>query len=258
MIRKHLVLSSMAEIEQLPIFRDLSRAEIAPLLEDAEICVHYSDDILFQQGEAADYFGYVLSGAYKLEMTGSQGEESIMYVGFEGEALGIMGVMEEAVHFPFSAVSLCSSRFLKIPRRTFMTRWLSNPFVMLRFQSSLQKRIYQSYNEKLACLNSLSGRIAHMILYFLRDKSRHETCLSFNLTRKEIASCLGVSVEAVIRNMSQFSKAGWIRGDQGQLEVLDHQALSELAGDVGLKLDPQEFMPTASNFKRSQLYAQGQ
>lgn len=224
------------ELMCLPIFSGFKSQEILDVIEGSTIAVSYDKDRLFSQGHEADFFGYILSGAYKLEYADGSGFESILYVGYKGEALAIMGVLETEAIFPFSGVSLGCSRFLRIPRETFMKKWLGHPTLMLRFQNDLQRRIFQSYNEKLACQKGLPGRIAHLLLYFAHNKSGNSSRLEFALTRREIAGCLGVSVEAVIRTMSDWTKKKWLRSDEGFIKIQDSRALAELANGVDLVL----------------------
>lgn len=228
------------EVRNIPIFEGIDARWLPLLLESATVSVHYNGDKLFGQGECANFFGYVLSGAYKLRHINSEGDEQIMYIGLSGEALGIMAVMESEAIYPFDAISVGCSRFLKIPRDTFLKSWVKTPEVMMLFQSEIQQRIYKSYNERLIGHRNLEGRIAQFFLYLLA----HNPCQSgsefVELSRKEISNYLAVSSEAVIRKLSEWTKKKWIKTEASKIYILALPELERLAGDCFLKLRPNQ------------------
>jgi CRP/FNR family transcriptional regulator len=217
------------EIRALPVFAGLLKSQVNSLLSQAEVCTHYHGESLFKTGEPAEFFGYVLSGVYKLAHHTVNGEEIIMYFGCKGEALAIMSVMEAETKFPFHALALGTARFLKIPRTTFLQTWLQNPKVLHRFQSELQRRIFRSYDEKCIQRLPLSQRIAHLLLYLSEFKSDCQRVIEIPLTRREIANYVGATPESVIRKMSSWSQRGWIATTEQQITLLNRWELEQLA-----------------------------
>ena len=53
---------------EIPIFSEIPDAQLEVLLKGARVIRHQYGDLLFKEGMGADYFGYVMSGAYKLSL----------------------------------------------------------------------------------------------------------------------------------------------------------------------------------------------
>lgn len=48
-------------------------------------------------------------------------------------------------------------------------------------------------------------------------------------THQQLASELGTAREVVSRQMQEFQRKGWLTGTRGEIKILDHAALRELA-----------------------------
>lgn len=215
-------------IRDLPIFSGIEIQRLKRLLDGAQLSRHEAGTSLFKEGQYANFFGYVISGAYKLTQLNDQGDEIIMHIGVHGEALGIMATMEAECCFPFDAIAMGESQFLVIPRRNFRERWIYEPQLMLRYQSDLQGRIFRSHDEKRLQTRPLPQRIADLLLYLVEHKAT--CCGRFDLpiTRREVAAYVGATVESVIRVMSVWSRQGIIKTYGRCIEAVDRERLLEI------------------------------
>jgi CRP-like cAMP-binding protein len=209
----------------LSIFEGISSSELGELLKGSSVLRTEAGERLFSKGQEADFFGYVLSGAYKLTLQDPSDEEVIMHFGVRGESLGIMATMEGESLFPFDAVAMWDSTFLAIPRRTFKTTWLNHPVLMNRFQTDLQGRIYRCLDEKRLGRRPLSERTADLLLHLSDDKSSRSGKVELPITRREIASYVGATVESVIRNMAPWIRSGIIQTASRQILIRNRKAL---------------------------------
>lgn len=226
---------------ELPIFSGIERGQLGYLLEGAELRRHEAGAPLFKGGQTADFFGYVVLGAYKLTQLNYDGDEVIMHIGVRGEALGIMATMEAECSFPFDAVAMGHSQFLVIPRRNFKERWIFEPKLMFRYQSDLQGRIYRGHDEKRLQNRPLVQRIADLLLYLVEHKAT--CCGRFDLpiTRREVAAYVGATVESVIRIMSVWSRKGIIRTHSRCIEVVDREKLLQIQAGLNTSGKKGEF-----------------
>jgi CRP/FNR family transcriptional regulator len=159
------------------------------------------------------------------------GEEVIMHFGVRGDALGIMSTMEGESKFPFDAVAMGESEFLKIPKWNFATTWVRNPAVMLRFQTHLQGRIFRSHDEKRFLKRPLAERIADLLLYLSEHKTARTGWIDIPITRREIAGYVGATVESVIRTMSGWSREGVVETFDRHIVVHDRGRLLDIRAD---------------------------
>ena len=216
----------------LSIFTGIGANEISDLLKGGSVLRTEAGDRLFSKGQEAEFFGYVLSGAYKLTLQDPSNEEVIMHFGVRGESLGIMATMEGESLYPFDAVAMWDSTFLAIPKKAFRTAWLNHPVVMNRYQTDLQGRIFRCLDEKRMGRRPLSERTADLLLHLSDDKSSRSGKVEIPITRREIASYVGATVESVIRNMAPWIQSGIIQTASRQIVIRDRKALIRVrAGD---------------------------
>ncbi len=214
-------------VHELPIFLGVPRAEVEALIKGADQQRHRHGSYLFREGQPADFFGYVISGCYKLSLTDLNGDEVIMHIGVRGEALAIMATMTARCRFPFDAVAMGDSQFLAIPRENFFQRWVTHPLVLLRYQNDLQGRIFRSHDEKRIQHRPLTERVADLLIYLADHKIGRAGHLGIPITRREIAAYVGAKVESVIRVMSGWSREGLIESSERMICIRDRFRLAE-------------------------------
>lgn len=217
------------EICEIPIFFGMPWATIKRLIAGSHVRTCYRGDHLFNRDEPALFFGYVLSGTFKLSYVDEFGNEIIMHFSGKGEALGIMSLMSGATQFPFGAVAMDTARFLVIPKENFQNEWIRESVLMQRFQQELQARIFKSYDDKRIHKLPLQQKVSNLLVYLLEHKSKSEKAIDIPITRREIAAYVGSTVESVIRLMSEWSSKGWIKTDEGVISILEKDQLIRLA-----------------------------
>jgi CRP/FNR family transcriptional regulator len=112
----------------------------------------------------------------------------------------------------------------------------------MRVHPGFMERVLRATSEQLEASQSLieligrrdaKARLAGLLLIFLRDRcdAPDENRIELPLTRGEIASLLGLTIETVSRQFTQLEAEGVLRRDGLRfVEVLDRAALEEAAG----------------------------
>ncbi len=213
--------AAISEVSNFHIFSDLDLKSVSALCESGKIIVSQHKEILYRQGDPADSFGIVLSGAYKLSKPTLNGEDTIVHFSAPGDVIGAFIMSQHNPVFPVSSYSMGPSRFLKIPRHVYLERWKNWPEVLFKIQNLLSSRIATLQAQKTLIKAPLPVKIAHFLIDTLNKyEGNSATSLSIPITRKEIADHFGASVESVIRVMSQWSKKGLIETHSQQIKVL--------------------------------------
>jgi len=222
--------AALGEVSNFPIFANLKMSEIEALCAMGEITVTPHRQALFSFGHNANFFGIVLSGAYKLAKPTPNGTETIIYFSTPGDVVAAFIMPQPEPKYPVSAIAMGTSRFLKLPKSTYLNAWMKNPDIILRIQNLLSTRVAQLHNYKVLTKSTLSTKVASLILDILQKTNSQDDdlVLPLPLTRKEIADSLGASVEAVIRVMSDWSKSGIIETKDHQIKVLKLDKIIEL------------------------------
>lgn len=202
---------AITELKQFPLFKNLDSAAILNLCKTGKIQVHAHRDILFKYGEPADHFAIVLSGAYKLSRITHLGEDSVIYFSAPGDVIAALVMPQNAPKYPVTACAMGPSRVLVLEREVYLTNWLANTDLIASVQSLLSNRMGRLQNQMVMQRSPLPSKIAALLMELVaKSENNFEMEVPLPLTRKEIADSLGVTVESVIRVMSDWAKQGLI------------------------------------------------
>lgn len=216
------------ELNEFSVFSNLAKNQILDLCEGGEIIFSNHRDVIFKFGFAADYFGIVLSGAYKLSKPSPLGDDVIVHFSTPGDVIAAFIMAQAKPMYPVSATAMGPSRFLKLPRSIYIEKWKNQPELIFKIQNLLSTRMSLLQDQMVMLKAPLNQKVASLLLILL-EKSPVEKGLELPLplTRKEIADTLGASVESVIRIMSEWSKLGIIQTNDQYIRVVKPEKVIE-------------------------------
>lgn len=216
------------ELAQFPLFKGIANEKIALMCEGGIVKIHKHRDLLFQHGEPAQYFGIVLSGAYKLSRVSPIGEESVIYFSSPGDVVAALVMPQEKPLYPVSVRAMGPSRILLVHRSVYLNQWIKSPDLIMQIQSLLSLRMSRFQNQRLMQRAPMSSKIAAMLMQLVAKDDHGDLEVLLPLTRKEIADTLGVTVESVIRVMSDWVKQGLIVTSEQQIKIIKPDQLVHL------------------------------
>lgn len=220
--------SALAEVKNFDLFKDLDPLTIEQLCENSQIKVHSHKQIVFTYGTPALHFGVVLSGAYKLTRISAIGEESVIHFSSPGDVVAALIMTQKNITYPVTVKAMGPSRMLVIPQETYLNRWIKNPMLIMKMQGLLSTRMARLQNHKVMQRAPMSSKIAAMLMQLVaQDNTSEQLEVPLPLTRKEIADSLGVTVESVIRVMSDWVKHGYIATSDQHIKILKPEHLIE-------------------------------
>ncbi len=224
---------AMNELKAFPLFSGLGDELILNLCETGVVKVHQHKDQVFTFGEPAFHFGIVLSGAYKLSRVSHAGEESVIHFSSPGDVVAALVMPQPKPLYPVTVKAMGPSRILMIHRDTYIQNWLKNPELIIRIQSLLSTRMSRFQNQKVMQRSPLQSKVAAMLLQLVaKDSVTTELEVPLPLTRKEIADTLGVTVESVIRVMSEWVKKGYVVTTDQHIKILKPDLIIELVDQI--------------------------
>jgi CRP/FNR family transcriptional regulator len=169
-------------------------------------------EALYRSGDPFYSLYAVRSGSLKTMMTHRDGREQVTGLRLAGEAFGLDGISED--NHACSAVALEDSTVCIIPYVALKH--------LCREISSMQERLHKLMGEQIVreatqmmVLGALSAdeRVAAFLFDVSERNARRGYSLAeFNLrmTREEIGSYLGMTLETVSRTLSRFQRRGLI------------------------------------------------
>lgn len=187
---------------------------------------------LFHQGDTADAIYGIRSGSIKTQLIDSAGQIQITGFLLAGELVGLDGFLEETQlsnAIALEDTEVCVARIddmdritAQIPALQYQLRRLTSNEIKRSQQLVMSLGVLRSEQRLAAFLLSISQRLAAL------GYSSSEFVL--RMSREEIGNYLGLTLETVSRLFSRFARENLLRVRQRDVQLLDMQALRDLAG----------------------------
>ncbi|MCM1511947.1 MAG: helix-turn-helix domain-containing protein [Oxalobacter formigenes] len=181
-------------------------------------------------GQPFEMLYVVNSGFLKTVLIDELGNEQILSFPMKSDLLGVDGIHSK--YYPSEAVALSACDLILIPFKKLTA--------LIRLYPELEQAMYSVMSRELvreqsmiSMLGSLSaeGRVARFLVS-LSDRFAQmgysNRIFNLRMTRHEIGSYIGLTLETVSRTLSALHDIGWISVDQKTIEIRDIQALRSL------------------------------
>lgn len=216
--------------------------EVCDLLSIAVPAAALNDETMFQHvrvktgqrvhtiGQAFESLYIVYSGFLKTVLNDEYGNEQVLGFPMKGDLLGVDGIHNQ--HHASEAIALSDCDLIILPYKKFMA--------MGRLYVELEQAMLHVLSRELVQKQVMVGMLSALsaeakVARFLTNLGERYSDLgysgkSFNLrmTRQEIGSYLGLTLETVSRTLSAFNEMGLIKVDQREICLLDTAALNSL------------------------------
>ncbi|MEM6304470.1 MAG: Crp/Fnr family transcriptional regulator [Pseudomonadota bacterium] len=182
---------------------------------------------LMVQGDEGDTFYFVLSGAFEVSITSTEGRKLSLNVAHKGDVLGEIALFDPG---PRTATVTARelSRIRGIKNADVMAALSQTPDLsreLIQLAGARMRQMNQQLNEQVFL--PLPPRLARKILQLTAHDPDRKPLLA--LSQLELAEFVGASREAVSKTLSGWTKDGHIKLSRGSLRVLEKDALQELA-----------------------------
>ena len=183
--------------------------------------------VLLHEGAAAEAVHVVRSGSFKCVKTSEDGYEQVLSFAGPGEVLGFEAISRH--QHTASVIALEDSTVFTLPLRE-LDRWRHRfPSLdqALQFALSLQLARSADVAEMMAAV-AAETRLARFLVWLsasMAERGQSPRRLYLRMSRRDIASLLGVAHETVSRSFSALADWGCLRVDNREVEILDEPAL---------------------------------
>jgi len=178
----------------------------------ADLRTYNPNDLIFSEGEVPGFFFLISKGKVKLNNYNEGGKEFIQGIFSHGQSVGLSSLFTEKT-YPVNAVAIEESEIIRLPKvqyLQFLKQHPENYFAILKCLSEnmhykflmMQSMAFQKPAQKLLTL-----------MNYLKDHHHDQTqyALQILLTRQQLASLTGLSVETVIRVIKNMEKEGVLK-----------------------------------------------
>ena len=218
-------------LKSLPMFSTLSDTDLARLSDMAKEFVYKNGEYVFYEGDSPDWFFIVKEGNIKAIKQAEDGKEIIMHMFKAGDTFGEVAVFDRRP-YPASALTVGQTMVIKFHHTHCFEILETMPDVAAKFLLTMGRKQREFVKQIEAALTSrVEKRIANTLLKLaiMTDAGRGKS-INLHLTRKDIASMVGTTIETTIRVMSRFQKEGVIETTRSGITILKPEKLQEICG----------------------------
>ncbi len=190
---------------------------------------------LFRAGSTFKSLYVVRTGFFKTLVCTADGQEQVSGFYMAGELMGLDGI--EQSRYASTAVALEDSNICVLHMHELNTLAQTIPALQWHVQKIMSREIVRDHDH-LLLLGSMQaqGRIASFLLNLitrLHARGQSGNAIHLRMTREDIGSYLGLTIETVSRTLTKLARSGVICLELKEVRVLDLQALHQLARQVG-------------------------
>jgi CRP/FNR family transcriptional regulator len=185
---------------------------------------------LVHEGQPFETLYVVSAGSFKYHQTDVEGYEQVLGFAIHGDVIGLDG-LGQPTH-TVGAVALEDSSVVALPFRELLALGHENPALeALLHHAAGAEVLRRGETQYLMAAPSSEVRVAR----FLLQLAQRQAALGFSasrlrlcMTRRDIASYLGVAHETVSRAFTKLAQDGCITVSQRDIELIDLPALRDL------------------------------
>lgn len=219
-------------IARLPLFSPLSDNELEDAVAHAQQCDVLKGDFVFQQGEPARHFFFLLGGHLQISQLTAAGERVVVRYVCAGELFGIARAMALS-HFPASAVAVENSSVLRWPSAQWESLSRVCPHLTDHVVRALGQRL-QDAHQRIRELSTerVEQRLAHALLRLAQHSGRstgNGVSIDFPLSRQNLAEMTGTTLHTVSRLLSAWKERGLLELGRQHVALLDLDGLARYA-----------------------------
>ena len=182
---------------------------------------------LFHEGAPAESVHVVQSGSFKCLKTSEDGYEQVLAFASPGDVLGFEALC--AGRQPASAVALEDSSVYALPLPE-LDQWRRHvPELDRALQIALSRQLaHATAMVEMMAAVAAEVRLARFLVWLsgrMEERGQSPRRLLLRMSRRDIASLLGVAHETVSRSFGALAEGGHLRVEHREVEILDLERL---------------------------------
>lgn len=189
-----------------------------------------ADAALVHEGTPFEYLYFVCAGSFKCVQVDSEGYEQVLGFALHSDMIGLDG-MSRGRHAS-GAVALEDSTVASLPFAEMMAASRRLPSIERLIQRAVGAELLRrSDTQYLMSAASSEVRVARFLLHFARRQNAlgySDRRIRLRMTRRDIASHLGVAHETVSRALTALQQVGCIAVTYRDIELIDTRLLQDI------------------------------
>jgi CRP/FNR family transcriptional regulator len=186
---------------------------------------------LYRQGDRVQHLYAVRRGSFKLSAAVGDGRDQVLRIALPGDMLGLTGMAAGAC--TATAIALEDSDVCSVPEATLRRLAAGHPEWQASLMGIMAAEIARQQRHMLVLGSyDTEARVVFFLLEFsgrLQERGYSGAEFHLRLTRAEIGSYLGLTLETISRTFSAFQQRGWMRVRKRHITIVDPARLKLVA-----------------------------
>ncbi|WP_353683579.1 Crp/Fnr family transcriptional regulator [Thermodesulfovibrio sp. 3907-1M] len=218
-------------LEEIAIFNELSNDDLRNLEKNLTIQSFKKRQVIFYEGDSAEWFYILLKGKVKISKFSADGREIVLEIIDAPDFFGALAVIKN-FPYPATAIAIENCEVGKVGRNIFLKVFNKYPGLNNKILHHITMRLRAGVESlKNLALEDVLSRIVYQILKLTTKygkKVSEGVLIDLKLTKQEIAEMAGTTTETAIRIIGRLKKEGYIVEQNRKIIVKDIDRLFEL------------------------------
>ncbi len=221
-------------ISKVPIFNHLQLNEMLEITQTSHSKIYEKGEVIFEAGNSSDHLYIVHRGQVKIYRLTASGKEQLIRIMEPGDFMGELSLFTEETLTSF-AESMKKTEICAIHKSDLRKLILAKPEIALKLLEAFSIRMNET--EKTIERFSTQDAEKRLALYIIEladidfeSSSAHAgRDITLPMSKRDLASYIGMTQETLSRRLSTFQENGWItQSGQRGITVLDYASLYEI------------------------------
>jgi len=212
----------------LPLFNDLSSADLNRMAEGCELRRLDRGDAVFHYGEPCEEFHVVVTGQVKLFALSQTGQEKVIELVGPGHSFA-EALMFTSKPYILNAQSLTNTLLLTVSKKAIVAEIERDPRFCMRMLAGISRRLHGLVHDIES--GALQSGVQRVIGYLLREHEMSESAndeaftVALPVSKATIASRLSLTPEYFSKVLRELEEKGLIEMDKRDIRIVDAQRL---------------------------------
>ncbi len=208
------------------LFSPLQDSDLEHLMHSARVISVAKGEFLFQQGEEARHFYFVVNGCIKLFRTLPDGTEKIIELIASNQTFAEALMFSSQTEYPVSGQAVDPTELFSFSNTDYLALVKTNPDLCVELLGDLSFRLRKRLNEiEVLSLKNSTHRVVRYFMAQMADSDEERPTFDLPVAKRLIAGHLSIQPETFSRIVHRLKEEGIIAMKGKQVTVLDRNAL---------------------------------